>query len=45
MLDQRGDTSGMLLSGEGGTARGLGNLTLRAGDGGEGAECPLLAYP
>ncbi len=37
MLGQRGGTSGMVLSGEGGTARGLGNLTLIAGDGGGGA--------
>jgi hypothetical protein len=44
VLGQHSDT-GMVLSGEGGTARGLGDLTLRAGDGGGGAECTLLAYP
>ena len=45
MLGQSDGTSGMLLSGEGGTAKGIGRITLRAGDGGGGAECTLLAYP
>ncbi len=34
MLGQSNGTSGMLLSGERGTAKGLGRITLRAGDGG-----------